>query len=149
MVGSITEITLPDRQNYKISDEDLEQVKVPEEFRSYVERLLRRNRELFVNEDRNLGRTNPVKIDTGIHEPIKKHLYRTGIVEWFNRPWGFPIVLVEKKDGTKRFNVDFRAHHKITKKYFSSYCPQTGITRVSKVFFQVIFKIRLLPSKTI
>ena len=129
----MTEIILPDRQNYKITDEDLEQVNVPEEFKTEVDWLLRRNRNLFVNEGRNLGRTNTVemRIDTEIHELIKKNSYRTplkqrkmvdemmqaSIIERSNRPWGFPIVLVEKKDGRKRFCVDFRTFNKITKKY--------------------------------
>ena len=40
-----------------------------------------------------------------------------GIIERSNSPWGFLILLVEKKDGCKRFCVDFRALNKITKKY--------------------------------
>ena len=73
-------------------------------------------------------------IDTGNHEPIKKQPYRTplkqrkivetaieemleaGVIERSRSPWGFPIVLVEKRDGSKRFCVDFRALNKITKK---------------------------------
>ena len=36
-------------------------------------------------------------------------MMQAGIIERCNSPWGFPIVLVEKKDGTKRFCIDFRA----------------------------------------
>ena len=57
VVGSITEITWFNSQNDEISVVDLEQINVPEEFKSEVERLLRKNRDLFVNEDRNLFRT--------------------------------------------------------------------------------------------
>ena len=42
---------------------------------------------------------------------------QAGIIERSNSPWGFLIVLVEKKGGTKRFCVDFRALNRVTKKY--------------------------------
>ena len=56
-----------------------------------------------------------MKIDTGDHEPRKKYPYRqrklvyetidemldAGIIEHSRSPWGFPIVLVEKRDGSK------------------------------------------------
>ena len=51
-------------------------------------------------------------IDSAVDE-----MMQTGVIERSNSPWGFPIVLVEKKDGSKRFCVDFRALNKITKKY--------------------------------
>lgn len=33
-----------------------------------------------------------------------------------NAPWSFPIVNVDKKDGSKRFCVDFRKLDEVTKK---------------------------------
>ena len=110
---------------------------MPEEFKPEIDGLLKRNRDLFFSEDKHLGRTDIVKMrfDTGTHEPIKRRPYRTplkqrkmvdlaidemmqaGIIKRSNSPWGFPIALVKKKDGTKRFCVDFRALNRVTKKY--------------------------------
>ena len=72
--SSITEITVPDKQTSHISDEELQQVNVSEEFKPEIDGLLKRNRDLFVCEDKHLGRTDTVKmrIDTGTHAPIKK-----------------------------------------------------------------------------
>ena len=44
-------------------------------------------------------------------------MIQAGIIKRANSPWGFPTVLVEKKDSSKRFCVDFRALNKIIKKY--------------------------------
>ena len=82
-----------------------------------IDGLLKRNRVLFVSEDKHLGRTDTVKIliDTGVQGPIKRRPYRTplkerkmvdsavdemmqaGIIEGSNSPWGFLIVLERKK----------------------------------------------------
>ena len=74
-----------------------------------------------------------MKIDTGNHPPIKIRSYRTplkkrrvvdraiddmlgaNIIRRSKSPWSFPIVVVDKKDGTKRFCVDFRQLNKVTK----------------------------------
>ena len=81
-----------------------------------------------------LGECNVLehKIDTGDHQPIKQALYKTNlrqklemeqhvqemkdnnIIEPSNSPWLNNPVLVEKKNGEKRFCIDFRALNKVT-----------------------------------
>lgn len=82
------------------------------------------------------GRTTLVKhtIDTGDARPWKcnprpislakrkaldaalDELIDTGVVERSNSPWGFPVVLVPKKDDTYRLCVDYRRLNEVTKK---------------------------------
>lgn len=76
----------------------------------------------------------PFKIDTGDASPIKdgprrnsppkevliakliKEMKEHFIVEDSNSPWGTPVVLAKKKDGSWRFCVDFRALNAVTRK---------------------------------
>ena len=80
--------------------------------------------------------TNTAKMstDTDNHPPIKMRPYRTpfakclivgkavndmlaaNIIHPSRYPWSFPIVVVDKKDGTKRFSTDFRKLNNISKK---------------------------------
>lgn len=46
-------------------------------------------------------------------------MFDAKIIRRSNSPWSFPIVVVDKKDGSKRFCVDFRQLNKVTK--FNSY----------------------------
>ena len=109
---------------------------VPDIQRQKLQEMLDRNADLFAKNDCDLGRTDLVKatIDTGDHPPIKQNPYRlpfserklvqehiekmleAGIIKPSRSPWASPIVIVDKKDGTKRFCVDLRALNKVTVK---------------------------------
>ena len=100
-----------------------------------VRKLVLENKDLFAQTDAELGHTYTVrmKLDTGEHPPIKMKPYRTplskravidnavdemseaGIIRRSRSPWSFPGVVGDKKDGSKRFCVDFRQLNKITK----------------------------------
>ena len=95
---------------------------------------------MFDSKDSELGHTDilKMKIDTGQHLPIKLKAYRAilhkrevidkAVDEMLSAnsirksisPWSFPVVTVDKKDGSKRFCVDFRKCYQITK---SNYYP--------------------------
>ena len=113
----------------------LDDPSVPGDFEGGVKKLVTENRDLFAQTDAELGHTDTVKmkLDTGEHPPIKMKPYRTplnkravidnavdemletGIIRRLRSPWSFPVVVVDKKDGSKRFCVDFRQLNKITK----------------------------------
>ena len=91
---------------------------------------------MFANKDSELGHTETLKmnIDVGNSEPIKMRPYKTliknrevidkdidkmleaGVIRRSRSPWSFPVVIVDKKDGSKRFYVDFRNLNQVTKK---------------------------------
>ena len=92
--------------------------------------------DVFVGPDGLVGRTTLLrhKIDVGDAEPFKCHprkkspmerehiakevqkLLDEGFIRPSMSPWGAPVVLAKKKDGTLRFCIDYRNLNKVTKK---------------------------------
>ncbi len=108
---------------------------VPQRHKNKIIPLLSRNLDLFAASDRDLTFTETVKleIDTGNHPPIQLRPYRApltnrkiiaeavdemlsaNIIRRSTSSWSFPVVIVTKRDGTKRFCVDFRKLNSITR----------------------------------
>ena len=88
-----------------------------------------KNQDLFASKDSELGHTV-----VGNNEPIEMRPYRTpiknreviykainemldaNVIRRSRSPWSFPVVIVDKKDGSKRFCFDFRKLNKMIKK---------------------------------
>ena len=87
---------------------------------------------MFAEKDTYLGCTDTIKmsIDTDNHTPMKQKPYHTpltkrkivdvaiddilqaNMIRPNNSPWASAIVVVDKKDDSKRFCVDYREHNK-------------------------------------
>ena len=105
------------------------------QLRQLVE-LVMEFQDVFVGPDGKVGYNTLVrhKIDTGDATPYKGHprkksfvekdhigkevrkLLEEGYIRPSMSPWGAPVVLAKKKDGTMRFCIDFRKLNDVTKK---------------------------------
>ena len=115
---------------------DLKDLHVADKYRDNIEPLILGNSDLFASMDTELGHTDTdrIKIDTVSADPIKLRPSRTPlnnrkiidetidemldakVIRRSGSPWSFPVVIVDKKDGSKRFCVDFRKLNQVTKK---------------------------------
>ena len=100
----------------------------PEELQVKAKDMLKRNASIFSKHDLDMGRTNLVKHNIVLTDPIPfKERYRTippqlfsevkahlqemldlGAIRHSNSPWASAIVLVRKPDGKLRFCIDLR-----------------------------------------
>ena len=98
-------------------------------------KVIDKNADVCASSQMDIGQTNILKykINTGKNAPIAKQAYKSnpvkkefienkidymekkGIIRKSKSPWAFPVVIVDKKDGTKRFCIDYRKLNKITK----------------------------------
>ncbi|KAE8980862.1 hypothetical protein PR002_g23987 [Phytophthora rubi] len=63
-----------------------------------------------------LKRRRQAKTEDAIIDDNTEKMLKAGVIEEGNGAWGFPVVLVRKKDGEVRFCIDYRALNKTTKK---------------------------------
>ena len=98
--------------------------------------LLTEYADVFATSEEDLGRTEKVqhRINTGSSAPIRqqvrrippakrqetrkllKEMLERDVIQPTNSPWASPIVLVQKKDGSTRFCVDYRKVNSVTRK---------------------------------
>lgn len=123
---------LDDDLRQKVNDSDIICADLDKKGQLYT--LLSRRRAQFATNSSGPGYTQAEKhsIDSGNARPIKQQLRRVspavraeqesaisemlanGIIQPSRSPWGSPILMVPKKDGTRRFCVDFRKLNSVT-----------------------------------
>lgn len=124
---------------------------VPEPEKSQLQEALTQNLDVFVLKDKELTVTNAmeISIDTQNHPPIKQKPYRlplahralmddhikemldAGIIKRSNSPWLSPVIIVPKKDGSKRVCIDFRKINAVT------IMPAPSIPSTEDIFYSL------------
>lgn len=104
--------------------------------REKVSQLVSEFDTMFSKGDNDLGRTSLVshEINTKGANPVYQRAYRVpyasqgelnrqldvmienDIIEEANSPWAASLLLIDKKDGTKKLVIDFRRLNKVTRK---------------------------------
>ena len=123
------------KNDTKLEPLNFNEINVPDKYADRIKEVLTRNSDIFAEKDLELGHTYAakMKINTDDHQPIKLRPYRAPlnnrrvideaidemlsakVIERSYSPWSFPVVIVDKKDGSRPFCVDFRKLNATTK----------------------------------
>ena len=121
----VSQNTVPD---HLIDLYDRSVSELPKQHHKKVAQLLVSNADVFSKNEHDLGQTDVIfhDINTGLEAPIKQaprrfpaehekeierqlnELLKNGLIQPGHGPWGSPLVLVKKKDGSIRMCVDYR-----------------------------------------
>ena len=128
LFNGVSDETIATIDSIAVGEREGGELSIPGTEQGPLNQLLHEHSDLFAESDMELGRTNVIKmgIDTGNESPIAVKPYRVpfnkrkvideqvdkmleaGIIQPCQSPWQSPVVLISKKDGTKRFCVDYR-----------------------------------------
>ena len=132
---NIVDFELKHEKDQQFSDKLEANLTCPPEHKDRIERLVKKNNDIFAFSDAELTETPTLSmdIDTGDSPPVRMRAYRTplknreivekavnemlqaNIIKRSQSEWSSPIVIVGKKDGSMRFCCDYRALNAITR----------------------------------
>ena len=121
--------------------------------------FIAKNSDVFAKNSTDLPGTTVLsyKIDTGDAAPFRLRPYRAtpadrieiekqtkemldaGIIKESNSPWSFPVCLMTKKDGTKRFCIDYRNLNKLCKREFFPLITMEDVVQTMSEHHPTIF----------